>query len=96
MDSARRIELEWAPETTELYPVKIYILCQDKMGLLANITAALSETEANILDASVKTRADQRAECHFTITVAGAEHLESVMTSVKKIKQVISVSRIEG
>jgi len=96
MDSDRRIELEWAPETEELYPVRIHVLCNDKIGLLANITGAISEVKANILDASVKTRADQRAECHFTISVSGAEHLESVMASVKKIKQVIAVSRIEG
>ena len=96
MDPDRRIELEWAPNKEELYPVRIHVLCQDKIGLLANITGAISEVKANILDASVKTRADQRAECHFTIAVSGAEHLENVMKSVKKIRHVIGVSRIEG
>lgn len=94
MDSARRIELQWAPDADELYPVKIHVFCQDKMGLLASITAALSEVEANILDASVKTRADMRAECHFTISVSGAAHLDRIIKSIKKIKHVISVSRI--
>lgn len=94
MDSARRIELQWAPDADELYPVKIHVFCQDKMGLLASITAALSEVEANILDASVKTRADMRAECYFTISVSGAAHLDRITKSIKKIKHVISVSRI--
>ncbi|MBW2107844.1 MAG: bifunctional (p)ppGpp synthetase/guanosine-3',5'-bis(diphosphate) 3'-pyrophosphohydrolase [Deltaproteobacteria bacterium] len=96
MDPARRIELQWAPETDELYPVRIHILCHDKMGLLAGITGAISDLEANILDASVKTGADQKAECYFTIAVSGAQHLDKVMKSVKKIKNVIAVSRIEG
>jgi len=94
MDSARRIELQWAPDADELYPVKIHVFCRDKMGLLASITAALSEVEANILEASVKTRADMRAECHFTISVSGAAHLDRIIKSIKKIKHVISVSRI--
>ena len=94
MDSARQIELQWAPDADELYPVKIHVFCQDKMGLLASITAALSEVEANILDASVKTRADMRAECYFTISVSGAAHLDRIIKSIKKIKHVISVSRI--
>jgi GTP pyrophosphokinase len=86
--------LEWAPETEELYPVRIHVLCHDKIGLLANITAAISQGEANILDASVKTRADKRADCYFTISVSGADHLENVTKSVKKIRHVITVSRL--
>jgi (p)ppGpp synthase/HD superfamily hydrolase len=93
MDSARRIELQWAPEVDELYPVKIHVLCHDKMGLLASITGALSEAGANILDANVKTRADSRAECYFTVAVSGAQHLEKSMQSVNKIKYVIKVTR---
>jgi GTP pyrophosphokinase len=93
MDSARQIELQWAPEGDEIYPVRIHVLCHDKMGLLASITAALTEAGANILDASVKTRADSRAECYFTVTVSGAKHLEKIMQSVNKIKHVVKVTR---
>jgi GTP pyrophosphokinase len=96
MDSARQIELQWAPEGDELYPVRIHVLCHDKMGLLASITAALSEAGANILNADVKTRADSRAECYFTVAVSGAEHLEKIMQSVNKIKHVIKVTRTEA
>jgi GTP pyrophosphokinase len=94
MDSARQIELEWTPETDELYPVRIYVFCQDRMGLLANITTALSDVKANILDASVKTRADRKAECYFTISVSGAKHLERAIKSLKKIKHVINATRV--
>ena len=94
MDSERRIELEWAPESDELYPVRIHVLCDDKIGLLANITAAISQGAANILDASVKTRADKRADCYFTISVSGADHLGNVINLVKKIRHVIKVSRL--
>lgn len=96
MDPARRIELQWAPETDELYPVRIHVLCHDKMGLLAGITGAISDVEANILDASVRTGMDRKAECYFTIAVSGAEHLDRVIKSVRKIKNVITVSRMEG
>lgn len=94
MDPERRIELEWAPDTEESYPVRIHVLCDDRIGLLATITTAISEGEANILDAAVKTRADKRADCYFTIAVSGADHLENVINSVKKIKHVIKVSRL--
>jgi GTP pyrophosphokinase len=94
MDPARQIGLEWAPETDELYSVRIHVFCHDRMGLLANITAALSEAAANILDAAVKTRGDKRADCYFTLSVSGAEHLDNIIKSVKRIRHVIKVSRI--
>jgi guanosine-3',5'-bis(diphosphate) 3'-pyrophosphohydrolase len=94
MDSDRRVELEWAPESDEVYPVTLHVLCQDRMGLLASITTTLSEGKANILNATVKTLANGRAECFFTVSVSGAEHLENLMKSVHRIKNVIKVSRM--
>ncbi|UCG80397.1 MAG: bifunctional (p)ppGpp synthetase/guanosine-3',5'-bis(diphosphate) 3'-pyrophosphohydrolase [Desulfobacterales bacterium] len=94
MDPERRIELEWSPGAEEVYPVRIHVLCEDRMGLLAGITGAISEGEANILDASVKTRADHRADCYFTIAVSGADHLENVIKLVKSVKHVIKVARL--
>lgn len=96
MDSARRIELTWAPEREAFYPVGIHVRCHDKMGLLANITAALSSTETNILDANVKTAVDGKAECYFTISVLGAKHLERALKAVRGLKNVITAERIEG
>jgi len=94
MDPERRIELNWTPDTQESYPVKIHVLCDDKMGLLAIITGAISEGEANILDASVTRRADDRVDCYFTIAVSGANHLERVVKLVKNIKNVMKVTRV--
>jgi GTP pyrophosphokinase len=94
MDPERRIELEWSPDAEEVYPVRIHVLCDDRMGLLAVITTAISEGEANILDATIKTRADNRADCYFTISVSGADHLERVVKAVKSIKHVIKVTRL--
>jgi GTP pyrophosphokinase len=96
MDPERRIELEWSPDADELYPVRIHVLCDDKMGLLAHITAAISEAKANILDATVKTRVDKRADCYFTVSVSGADHLEQVIKSVKATKYVMKVTRLSA
>ncbi|NVL90814.1 MAG: bifunctional (p)ppGpp synthetase/guanosine-3',5'-bis(diphosphate) 3'-pyrophosphohydrolase [Desulfobacterales bacterium] len=96
MDPERRIELEWAPKTEEFYPVRIHVLCDDKIGLLASITAAISQGKANILDAKVDTRADKRADCYFTISVSGADHLEDVIKLIKKIRYVIKVGRLSA
>jgi guanosine-3',5'-bis(diphosphate) 3'-pyrophosphohydrolase len=94
MDPQRRIELEWSPDAEEVYPVRIHVLCDDRMGLLAFITTAISEGDANILDATVKIRADNRADCYFTISVSGANHLEKIVKSVKSIKHVVKVTRL--
>jgi guanosine-3',5'-bis(diphosphate) 3'-pyrophosphohydrolase len=96
LDPERQIELQWAIDTEELYPVRIHIVAHDSIGLLANITGAISESKVNILDASTKTGADSKAEGYFTISVSGAKQLEKVIKAVRKIKSVISVKRMEG
>jgi len=96
LDPERQIELQWAIDTEELYPVRIQIIAHDSIGLLANITGAISESKVNILDASTKTGTDSKAEGYFTISVSGAKQLEKVIKAVRKIKSVISVKRVEG
>lgn len=96
MAQERRIELEWAPETKDVYPVRLHVLCDDKIGVLADITAAVSEAKANILSASVATRADGRANCYFTVTVSDALHMQELVKAIKRFKTVIRVNRVEG
>lgn len=96
LDPERQIELQWAINTEELYPVRIHVVSHDSIGLLANITGAISESKVNILDASSKTEADSKVEGYFTISVSGAKQLEKVIKAVRKIKSVISVRRMKG
>jgi GTP diphosphokinase / guanosine-3',5'-bis(diphosphate) 3'-diphosphatase len=97
-ESFRHIPAEWdgGGDKNRLYPVKIQVLTVDKPGLLADITSALKSADVNVTKASVDTTAENRGVAQFTIQVADQQHLEKVLGSLKRLKEVISVRRVTG
>ncbi len=47
-EAERRIAVEWASSSAATFPVRLRILTEDRPGLLADITAVISEAQANI------------------------------------------------
>jgi GTP pyrophosphokinase len=94
MNPDRRIDVEWNMDDTEAYPVKIYVCCHDRVGLLADIASTISKNGANILSANTETRGNKIVDSYFTISVDDTGHLERVLSSIKKLKPIQEVKRI--
>jgi GTP pyrophosphokinase len=94
MNPDRQIDVEWNTETIETYPVKIYIRSHDRVGLLADVVGNISKNEANILNAKTETQENKIVNSVFTIDVEDTGHLNRIMASIKKVKQVLEVKRI--
>lgn len=90
----RQIEVEWIRDTAEKFPVKIHIHSYDRVGLLADVAASISKNEANIINANSKTSENKTFEIFFTIAVEDTDHLERVLSDIKKVKLVQEVKRI--
>ncbi len=94
-DPERRIDVAWNKIKTAVLPVKIRVLCHDVKGILATITLAITNCEANIASAQIQSTIDQRGENIFEVNVTDLVHLQKVMNSLMKIKGVIKVERIK-
>lgn len=94
MNPERQIEVEWSQETSEIYPVKIRIISQDRVGLLADVVSNISKFGANILNATSQTRDDKMVDSFFTIGVEDIGHLDKILSAVRKVKRVQDVKRI--
>jgi len=94
MNPERQIEVQWNQEVTETYPVKIRIISQDRVGLLADVVGNISKFGANILNAKTETRENKMVDSFFTIGVEDTAHLEKIVSAVKKVKHVQEVKRI--
>ena len=90
----RQIDVEWNTESAESYPVKIQIISNDRMGLLADLVGNISKLGANILHASSDTKENKMVESHFTISVTDTEHLERILSAMRRVKQVQDARRI--
>ncbi|MEJ2101136.1 MAG: bifunctional (p)ppGpp synthetase/guanosine-3',5'-bis(diphosphate) 3'-pyrophosphohydrolase, partial [Desulfobacterales bacterium] len=94
MNPERQIEVEWNQDASETYPVKIRIISQDRVGLLADVVGNISKFGANILNAKTETRENKIVDSFFTIVVEDTTHLEKIVSAVKKVKYVQEVKRV--
>ncbi len=94
MNPERQIEVEWNQGATETYPVKIQIISLDRVGLLADVVGNISKYGANILNASSETRENKMVDSYFTIGVEDTNHLDKILSAVRKVKLVQDVRRV--
>ena len=95
LNPERRIEVEWGEQISDTYPVRIQVHSADRVGLLADMSAGISQSGANILEARTITRDDQGVETFFTISVTSKEMLDKVLNGLRRIKQVREVRRLD-
>jgi len=95
-DPERRVEVEWDLKRKSSRPAKIRAYCVDQKGILAGITAAITESEANIVSASIHSTEDQQGVNIFQIDVQDLDHLNRVINAIRNVKGVYRVERLRS
>ena len=92
----RRIDVEWSrdDETPTSYPVKLTVYCDDRFGMLKQITAVISDTQTNIRNIEARTSNGQ-ANVDVILDIADLKHLENIINGVRKIPGVHDVQRLQ-
>lgn len=89
----RWIKASWADKIESNYRATLSLTCLDRVGLLADLSGQLATMHVMIHSLLSKESKDGRCVILMTITVGGAEHLNSVKEKLKKIKGVLFVER---
>jgi GTP pyrophosphokinase len=92
-DADRRIEVEWAGPKYSVYPVKLTLFTADRQGLLADVTSVISGVHSNIQNIEART-GDNQASIDVTLDIVDLEHLEKIVSSLKRIEGVYQVERV--
>ncbi len=95
-DPERRIDVTWNQATKVVMPVKIRVFCHDQKGILANISQAIANCEANIASASIQSTVDKRGINLFEVEITDLDHLNRVINGVMKVNGVIKVERLKS
>ena len=92
----RKIDVEWATDdgTPSSYPVKLTVYCDDRFGMLKQITAVISDSRTNIRNVEART-ANGRANIDVILDIADLQHLENIIGGVRKIPGVHDVQRLK-
>jgi len=94
MDPERLLEVNWKALPGQTFRVALRVICQDRKGILAEVSAAISGLDINIAHAEVDTTPDLRALCVFQIDVHNMEELNRVMASIRGLTSVLGVERL--
>ena len=95
-DRERLVEVEWDTATSSQHAVKIAVIAEDKTGVLANVSSAIAECDANISRAEIITREDRKAELDFVVEIADTSHLNRVLKAVERVEGVLTARRLRS
>jgi GTP pyrophosphokinase len=94
-DSERRIEVEWARNASDSFPVRIVVHTDDRPGLLHQLTTILSDEKTNVrsLEAKTDTSSIDQALVEMTVDVRDKKQLEKLCSAMRRISGVRDVER---
>lgn len=98
-EADRRISVEWAhalepkPGKKNTYPVRLTIYCDDRTGMLKELTALISDENTNIR--TVDSRADQNGDAvvEFVLEAEDLAHLNRLVQGLRRVPGVRDVQR---
>ncbi|MEO5936251.1 MAG: bifunctional (p)ppGpp synthetase/guanosine-3',5'-bis(diphosphate) 3'-pyrophosphohydrolase [Terriglobales bacterium] len=102
----RRIAVEWSKKDAKgdatakgalgagTYPVKVTVFCDDRAGMLKQLTAVISDSHTNIRNIGTRT-GDGEAQIDVIIDIEDLKHLERIVTGIRKISGVREVQRVQ-
>ena len=91
-EQERLVEVDWG-ETRELYPVRLTLEAWDRVGLLRDITAQVSEQGVNIASVITTENSDGTASISLTLYTTGIGQLGCLFSKLEGIRGVISAVR---
>jgi GTP pyrophosphokinase len=94
-DPERRIDVEWDSAGTDQAPyvVRLTMQVEDRKGMLAEISARVSDINTNITNMEARTGEDRQARIDMTVEIRDVKHLEKVIKSIKGVQGVLGVER---
>ena len=98
-DSDRRIAVEWARGVAQKdsaggYPVKLTMFCDDRAGMLKQITAIVSDDNTNIRNIEIRT-ANSQATIDMVVDILDVKHLDRMVAGLRKVSGVHDVQRVQ-
>ncbi len=91
----RVVDVAWT-NTKGSFMVKIQVEALDRPHLLSDVTKVLSDHGVNIISGTIATGRDRVATSQFTFEMADPQHLNTLLSAVRKVEAVFDVYRITG
>ena len=92
-NAARWVKAYWDDAVRENYKATLDLVCMDRANLVSDIALALGDMRVPIYSLTARSSEHGRARMSVTVGITNTEHLNNVVAKLKKVKDVISVTR---
>ena len=98
-ESDRRVSVEWARQANEAagraatYPVKLTIFCDDRPGMLKELTAIISDEGTNIRSVDSRPGPNAEAIVEFVVEAQDVRQLTRLVQGMRRLPGVRDVQR---
>ncbi len=93
-DADRVIEANWAEDVTRHFTVAVTVSVRDGQGVLAQVTSALAQADANIIHIDMgEAQAEQITDLRFRIAIKDTAHLDQLLASLMRLPSVLKAVR---
>ena len=89
------LDVAWDKNINRPFEVSIKLLVANQRGVLAKISAAIAEAEANIENINFSHEGEYTG-LHFMLEVNNRLHLASIMRNLRKIPEVVRIIRVKN
>ena len=98
-ESDRRIAVEWSrvgdASRPQRYPVKIPVFCDDRTGMLKELTAVISDDNTNIRGVEMRQGDNGEAVIEFVVEAEDLSHLNKMVLGLRRVAGVRTVQRAQ-
>jgi GTP diphosphokinase / guanosine-3',5'-bis(diphosphate) 3'-diphosphatase len=96
-ESDRRINVEWSRVGTDAagqrYPVKMTVYCDDRPGMLKELTAVISDENSNIRNVEISRDENGEAIIGFLVEAEDLRHVNRMVLGLRRVNGVRAVQR---
>lgn len=92
-NSTRWMEVNWPADLQQSYHAPLLIRAENRKNLLATISSAISADDADIVELSARTTANNVVEIEVLLGVRDLEHLKRVMQHLRQTPEVVELKR---
>ena len=90
----RWVNAHWEEQVQENYKATLEMVAMDRDGLVGDVAVALGELRVPIYALTARSADNGRASMSATLGISSTEHLNSVVAKLRRVKDMITVTRI--
>jgi len=87
----------WDNESHKMHDVNVRIIVANERGVLAQVAACIADAESNIQNVAVEPQdGGKYASMQFTLQVTNRQHLARIMIELRRIPEVVRITRMRN